>query len=282
MLSTPILFVLFTIFFGLLALQRSYRIQKKEQEKNLRGLDTLTSLMNIIKLTQQHRGLQTSIFNGQKTALNPLLALENQLNHSFRELTSSETKADKTTLKFIHNAQKQWLSLLKSPNKNINKNFQQHSKLIQRLLDCLWDLADEYALTSHPNKQIQNLASDLIRTLPELTEAIGQVRAITLQIANSRYCSADKKLQLLFTLSKIQRELPLIRSKLDSESHLELTLFIEETTRSVEDQELSNRNPETFFVEASLHIDVIFNYIQAGLNDLKGQVIHHSRQKKRI
>ena len=112
------------------------------------------------------------------------------------------------------------------------------------------------------------MAHDLVRTLPELTEAIGQVRAITLQVSNSKHCSADKKLQLLFTLSKIKRDLPQIQEKLESQSFRKLVEFIEDIARSVEDQALGNRNPDIFFKEASLHIDMIFHYINTGLNDL--------------
>ncbi|OUR69419.1 hypothetical protein A9Q77_08435 [Marinomonas sp. 42_23_T18] len=279
--SLPIIFILLILALSALALLRSYQVRRSEHDKSIQGLHTLTLLIDIIKFTQQHRGLQAGLLNGQKIPLNALLSLEKKINTHYAALSNNKTKIDKTILRFTHKAQSQWQNILKHPNQDINKSFYQHSSVIQRLLDCLWDLADEFSLTSHSNQNIQNLANDLVRTFPKLSESIGQVRAITLQITNSKYCSADKKLLLLFTLGKIQRELPLIQQKLHSDSYKKLSLFIEEIKISVEDQALGNRNPEAFFADASTHMDVIFHYIQTGLVELKEQISSASRHTQK-
>lgn len=271
--STPTIFILFILALGALALLRSHQVRRHEHDKSIQGLHTLTRLIDIIKYTQQHRGLQAGLLNGQEVSLNAMNSLERKINANYAALSLNKTKIDKTILRFTGKAQSQWQNILMHPNQDINKSFYQHSSVIQRLLDCLWDLADEFSITSHADQNIQDLANDLVRTFPKLSESIGQVRAITLQITNSKYCSADKKLLLLFTLGKIQRELPLIQQKLHSDSYKQLSLFIEEIKISVEDQALGNRNPEAFFAEASIHIDAIFHYIQTGLGELKEQII---------
>lgn len=276
MLSTPILFILFLGAFLSLALFRFYHLKRKEKAKSLQGLATLTLLIDIIKLTQQHRGLQSGLLNGQSQVLNDLIKQEQSLNSQYQMLMNDKMMGDKVSRRLISKAYTQWQNVLNKPSPDINRNFHQHSRLIQRLLDCLWDLADEYSLTSHRDKQIQILSNDLVRTLPELTEAIGQVRAITLQITNTKYCSADKKLQLLFTLGKIKRDLTQIEHKLDQNRYLKLLSFIKEVTQSVEDHALGNRNPEAFFAEASLHMEVIFNEIRAGFEDLQGKISNAS------
>ena len=276
MLSTPILFILFLGAFLSLALFRFYHLKRKEKAKSLQGLATLTLLIDIIKLTQQHRGLQSGLLNGQSQVLNDLIKQEQSLNSQYQMLMNDKMMGDKVSRRLISKAYTQWQNVLNKPSPDINRNFHQHSRLIQRLLDCLWDLADEYSLTSHRDKQIQILSNDLVRTLPELTEAIGQVRAITLQVTNTKYCSADKKLQLLFTLGKIKRDLTQIEHKLDQNRYLKLLIFIKEVTQSVEDHALGNRNPEAFFAEASLHMEVIFNEIRAGFEDLQGKISNAS------
>lgn len=269
---SPILLILFVLFFVLLALYRFNSGHKKARTKNLQGLAALTQLIDIIKLTQQHRGLYAGMINGQQVSQSNLQSIENQINQNYKKLVNSETQRDKSLKRFTLKSYNMWKSILQNPSKDVNKSFHLHSSLIQRQLDCLWDIADDFALTSHTDQNIQELANDLVRTLPKLTEAIGQVRAITLQVTHSKYCSADKKLLLLFTLGKIQRDLAQVQPKLQKESYDKLHRFILEMTKSVEDQALSERNPDTFFKEASSHIDVIFSNIQTGLNDLKNQI----------
>ncbi|MGB0943269.1 MAG: hypothetical protein ACPGUE_12735 [Marinomonas sp.] len=277
--SSPILFALLIGLFTLFACYRLYLARKQAKAKSLRGLSALTHIIDIIKLTQQHRGLYAGRLNGQNVSQANLNTIRTQIDRHYDQLINSPDKALKRLIRKSH---QMWGALLINPTQDVNKSFHLHSSLIQRLLDCLWDIADEYALTSHTDQNIQNLANDLVRTLPKLTEAIGQVRAITLQVTNTKYCSADKKLLLLFTLGKIQRDLSQVKPKLQKQSYDNLVAFIEEITKSVEDQALSNRNPDSFFTEASSHIDIIFNNIQSGLKELKAQVLLEPKHRKRI
>lgn len=281
MLSSLTLFALFIFILSLLAIYRFYHARKQAKERSLRGITAVTRLIDIIKLTQEHRALYVEHLKGQDLAKNQLEAIEKQINQRYLVLIGKGKDLDKTLKRFAQKSQRIWGNILQNPSRDINKSFHTHSSLIQRLLDCLWDIADDYSLTTHTDHNIQSLANDLVRTLPKLTEAIGQVRAIALQITHSKYCSSDKKLLLLFTLSKIQRDLSQVQPKLQKQHYNKLTSFIEEITKSVEDQALSDRNPDTFFNEAGSHIDIIFNNIQTGLNELKTQVILQPKQRKR-
>lgn len=279
--TSPILFTLLIGLFTLFACYKLYYARKQAKAKSLRGLAALTRIIDVIKLTQQHRGLYAGRLNGHDISQASLKAISTQINQHYNQLMIAPDKTDKALKRLIKKSHHMWETLLVNPTQDVNKSFHLHSSLIQRLLDCLWDIADEYALTSHSDQHIQDLANDLVRTLPKLTEAIGQVRAITLQVTNTKYCSADKKLLLLFTLGKIQRDLIQVKPKLQQQSYENLVNFIEEITKSVEDQVLSNRNPDSFFTEASSHIDIIFNNIQMGLNELKAQVLLQPKQRKR-
>ena len=152
------------------------------------------------------------------------------------------------------------------------ESFRVHSRLIDRQLDALWDMSDEFSLTSNNQINIRHLAQQLIQTLPELTEALGQIRALTVQVASKQAMSADKKLQLLFTLGKIEEHHQNLITPLPEETNQKLMTFIDMIKQNTHNGFLSRKKPDQLFQDSSEVIDALFAFIQTGLEALKGAI----------
>lgn len=266
--------LLAAVCFGLLALSLIRLVQTKKQarQKSIIGLELINTLMSIIKLTQQHRGMHSGYLNGQHALETKLKALESELSSHFKTLSDAHKHFDPRTFQSLQAEQRQWQKLIQRNDLNANISFQLHSSLIKRLLDSLWDMADDFGLTTSRSLDVKALSNKLVRTLPELAESIGQVRALTMQVSNSDRCTPDKKLHLLFTLAKIEKEISQIQDTVGSQTCHAIQTFVDEVRLSVDQQTLSDRNPDIFFQEATKNIDAIFQNIQQGLNTIKTQL----------
>lgn len=256
----------------ILSLMRFIQTKKQARQKSISGLELINRLMTIIQLTQQHRGMHSGFLNGQQALASKLHSLEAELNDHYNHLSAAQKQFDVRTYQCLQAEQRQWLKLLARDDLNANLSFQLHSSLIKRLLDSLWDMADDFALTTSHNQEVQSLSNQLVRSLPELAESIGQVRALTMQVSNSDRCTPDKKLHLLFTLAKIEQEMAKIPNTMTSQTNQSIQDFVNEVRQCVEQQTLSDRNPDIFFQQATQNIDAIFQYIQQGLNTIKSQL----------
>jgi hypothetical protein len=133
-------------------------------------------------------------------------------------------------------------------------------------------MSDEFSLTSNHQEHIQNSAQQLVKTLPELAESLGQVRALSVQVASKHEMSADKKLQLLFTLGKIEEHHKNLTTPLPQTTDKRLITFIQEIKYSINHSTLDKLNPDAIFQQATQVIDEIFVFIFAGFDSLKTSI----------
>jgi len=153
---TTQIILLVALCFGLLSLTIIRLLQTKAQahKKNLRGLNILDKLVSIVKLTQQHRGMQAGFLNGQLNVKSKLLIIEQETIKHYKDIQTLSRQLDPKTYTAIHSEFMQWQRLLDRSGDDADSSFQAHSGLIARLLDSLWDMADDFALTTNPNSKI--------------------------------------------------------------------------------------------------------------------------------
>lgn len=272
-MNTPI--ILATVFFSallMLALIRFFQTRSKARKDKVIGLNVLNLLVSLIKLTQQHRGMHSGFLNGQASMAEKLRDNEQEIGLLWKELHTYRDRINSRSYSYLHQELQQWHKIVNQADSNANLSFRAHSGLVARLLDSLWDIADDFALTTSSNEKVQQLSNLLIKTLPELAESIGQVRALTMQVSNSDRCAPDKKLQLIYTLASIDQNMEKARKELSQKNYTDLKVFVEDVRNSVNDMSLAERNPDDFFKQATGHIDSIFVQIQTGLRSIRREL----------
>ncbi|MBJ7538522.1 nitrate- and nitrite sensing domain-containing protein [Marinomonas transparens] len=270
--------ILISLFVGIcvaiivLAISRQIWAKKQSKQKSINGVSGIKQLIELIKLTQQHRGMHSGFINGQSEFKSKLDSLESNIQYRYKALLKFEAEQKYPDSLSSHYQFKQWQRLIQANNITSSESFQLHSGLIARQLDALWDMSDEFALTSNHDEEIRSSAQRFVKTLPELAEAFGQVRALSVQIASTQTISSDKKLQLVFTLGKIEKHLHALRSSLAKKDYEHLNQYVQKVTLSIKEQNINKQNPDTLFKEATQIIDEVFSFIHSGFEQLKQKV----------
>ncbi|TDP01265.1 nitrate- and nitrite sensing domain-containing protein [Marinomonas balearica] len=272
---TLTLFIALSIIVGLsfLAVFSTVWSKKAAKDRAINGLEGLKQLIGIIKLIQQHRGIHSGYLNGKTDYKGKLASLETDIQHRFTVLKQfEETHSFKQGFGATE-LQHRWKRLTQASFQSSNESFRAHSGLISRLLDTLWDVSDKFGLTTHPDAAIRELAAQFVRNIPELTESIGQIRALSVQAASHNEVSADKKLQLLYTLSRIESRLVGLDQHFPERSIKHISSFIAVIRQGIENQSLRDQDPDVLFKEATEVIDQLYEGVLKGYSTLREKVI---------
>jgi len=263
------LFALTCVTIIILAIGRQIWSKKASKQRAIMGISGITLFIELIKITQQHRGMHSGFLNGKFEFKTKLATLESDISKLYTSLLEFEKCHAYPQSLSTHYPFKQWQRLVENSTLKSAESFQLHSGLIARQLDAVWDMSDEFSLTSNHHEHIQNLAQQLVRTLPELAESLGQVRALSVQVASKQEMSADKKLQLLFTLGKIEEHHQKLTTPLPHLTNAQLISFMQEIKQSINNSTLYKQNPDAIFQQATQVIDDVFIFILTGFDSLK-------------
>ncbi|REG84227.1 nitrate- and nitrite sensing domain-containing protein [Marinomonas pollencensis] len=255
-----------------LAIARHHYSKKSAKRRSYQGLEGSKQLIELIKLTQQHRGMHSGFLNGQSEFSSKLDSLKADISHRYNTLlrleqTLNYPKQLSCQLQYI-----QWQKLIRHSALNSAQSFQTHSRLIARLLDSLWDMSDEFALTSSQDDTVRALAQQYIKTLPNMAEALGQIRALSVQVAAKHSLSSDKKLQLLFTLGKVDAHIDHLDQSHSVQEKQKIRDFVAQIRKKTDNQELLNSQPDDLFKDATLIIDGVFALIFTGVDRLQKRI----------
>jgi signal transduction histidine kinase len=179
----------------------------------LQGLAPAQLMLNIIQYTQQHRGLSTRYL----ADINPINSERNnaeraaksqQLNAAIAELVRHTGIVSNPHLFApIKLYMDYWSSFeSKIPHKDIDtdESIQLHTALIRMQLDCLQIIVDEYQLSLDPSENSYFLILASLNNLPETTEVLGQIRALSVRtLAHKSISNAERtQLEALLLISK--------------------------------------------------------------------------------
>ncbi|WCN15090.1 hypothetical protein GV054_19765 [Marinomonas mediterranea] len=273
MTLTLVISIVIIIGLSVLALLTTLWSKKAAKARASIGLEGLKQLIGIIKLIQQHRGLHSAFLNGKADYKAKLSSLETDIQHRFTVLQQFEETHSYKQGFGTKALQLRWQRLIQTHLQSSNESFRAHSGAISRLLDTLWDVADKFGLTTHPDEKIRELAAQFVRNIPELTESIGQIRALSVQAASHHELSADKKLQLLYTLSRIESRLVGLDQYYSEKSLKHIASFIGVIRQGTENQSLGDQDPDTLFKEATSVIDQLYEGVLKGFSTLHEKVL---------
>lgn len=266
------LFILTCISILILAVSRQILSKTAAKKRSLSGISGILLFIELIKITQQHRGMHSGFLSGNHEFKTKLGKLELDIDKLYQKLLSFENLHAYPASLSAQYPLKQWQRLLNNESIDSATSFQLHSGLIARQLDAIWDMSDEFSLTSNRHEGIRHSAIQLVKTLPELAESVGQVRALCVQIASKHEMRADKKLQLVFTLEKIESHISMLITPLPHSSNALLVNFITKIKHHIHDATLDQENPDALFGQATQVIDEIYHFIFSGFNTLENDV----------
>ena len=148
----------------------------------LNGIAPSRSLLNLMRLTQQHRGLSANVLGGK-------VELEAQRAAKQAEIDAAVSQFDAVVKRDVDNARvradwlravEQWQSLAKAlPARSVDgaQSFALHTALISDQIDLHDRVADHFGLSLDPQAGTYFLVLSTLQHMPRLTEALGQARA---------------------------------------------------------------------------------------------------------
>ena len=259
-------------FLSGLATLRYYYSLKHSREMTLKGIDALRQLLEIIKLIQQHRALHSGVLNGNQDFKPKLQLIESDLTHRFTTLEQFQLNSSNPFQVGIKSLKARWQNLLNQTHHSAEESFRAHSGMIGRALDGLWEIADKYGLTTNADPDVRILATQMVKTVPELTESLAQIRGLSVQVASRHEISSDKKLQLMYTLTRIEERLSSLQQHFPSSGLSKLQDFLSVVRSGTEDASLREQDPEYLFKESTQVIDQLYDCILNGFKTINTKV----------
>jgi methyl-accepting chemotaxis protein len=158
----------------------SARTQIGATRAELSGLRYSSELRSLVLHLQQHRGLAAIVLNGNEAKKADLLAKAQEVRADTRRISALEAGPSDAG-----NIAANWSKLQQQAESLVERtlsldgptSFREHTALIGQLKDFLVDIADNSALTVDPDPDSHYLITTLTAQVPELLEAMGQLRA---------------------------------------------------------------------------------------------------------
>jgi methyl-accepting chemotaxis protein len=146
------------------------------------GIAPARSLLKVIQLAQQHRGLTAMVLNGQASQETARAGKQQELERAVEAADAlAQQRGDGSAYRaaWTNNA-RDWAALRERVNGRAltpADSFAMHTRLIGALLVTMEESADEFGLTLDPELDSYKLMLVTNFTLPALTEELGKARA---------------------------------------------------------------------------------------------------------
>lgn len=179
-------------------------------ETEQQGLPHVKLMLNIIQRTQQHRGLSARFLQDYSMSKDDRRSKAEELEAA---IFAYEVYFDKHPNPVQREAFAQlvgkWHDVHRSVSQkavNPRESFNRHSALIYDQLQFLQSILDFYRLSLDPEADGYFLIEASLMRLPELTETLGKVRALGVELLTKGSATAEERMQVsaLLLMSKTQ------------------------------------------------------------------------------
>lgn len=176
-------------------------IKKSEYEEafyRLKGSEYNLSLSKLLQLTAKHRGQMARILNGDSSAKEDSVKVEDEIDSAFKvflNLNEEEGKKFKV-YELSKELFKEW-NLLKEVNLTLSpgESYTQHVGLIKKMLNVNNEVGETSGLFLDPDKDTYFMIDVSLSKLPYLAEKLGQLRGTGLAylVKGSKANPSEKK-----------------------------------------------------------------------------------------
>ncbi|MCX7156602.1 MAG: methyl-accepting chemotaxis protein [Rhodocyclales bacterium] len=150
-------------------------------EKELAGFQPTRSALNLIKLTQEHRGMTAGALGGNQKLVEELVPKKAAVVNAVAALDADvKTIADPRIQERWRNAAQEWGKLatdLANRSVDLPTSFARHTKLIGEYLVLLDGLVDHFGLSLDSKAENNFLIKAAYGSIAQLNESFGQLRA---------------------------------------------------------------------------------------------------------
>lgn len=151
-------------------------------QAELDGLNPSHQLLDVIRLTQQHRGQSANVLSGNAAAVPQRAAVQAQLEKAvaqFGEIATTQidnarVRADWSKL---HSTGDTLVKAVAAGAVSVADSASRHTALIADLIDLHDRVLDHHGLTLDPEADAYFLIISALQQMPRLTEILGQARA---------------------------------------------------------------------------------------------------------
>ncbi len=145
------------------------------------GLAPAREMLKLVQLTQQHRGLSASLLGGNESAAAPRQAKQAEVEASLARTRQALGDLDDAALgQRLDRIRAEWSTLAAGVSGNSVRGADSnrlHIALIDRELGLIDDVANSSGLARDTDIRTHYLQKAVLGQLPQLTEALGQMRA---------------------------------------------------------------------------------------------------------
>jgi methyl-accepting chemotaxis protein len=251
------------------------------------------ALLQLVRLTQQHRGLSAQWLGGIETAGGPRAQRQQDLDGAWAAAASALQATGETRLaERLGQLAQDWKSLpgaVASRQIAALDSFTRHTALVQAQLVLLQDLAQASGIVRHPVPHGYYLQAAVLEHLPLATEMFGQLRARgSLLLARGEIGSVERA--RLETLTELGRErnaqaLTLLEraAQADAAAHApivqpqaqaarEVQAMLKQAKEEILEASTLQLEPAVWFATSTRAIDAQFALIDAGMRALDAEL----------
>ncbi|MUT64656.1 methyl-accepting chemotaxis protein [Paenibacillus sp. NEAU-GSW1] len=187
-------------------LQEEITIAEEEQV----GVAYIHSLMPLIIHIQEHRGHANGLLNGNSASEAKLSETEQKIAADIEQIKKANAAASGTL-----NNDELWSQIVKDWNDlqastkslKVKESFDQHSALIQNVLNLATNAADQSGLSLDPEIDSFYLMDIMVNRLPLIVELSGKARGQGNGILIKQFMTPDEKIELTVEKNRIEESL---------------------------------------------------------------------------
>ncbi len=206
-------FALLALFGGVLALA-PLTLYVRESNKTIdaanleaRGIIPIQALLNLVRVTQQHRGISAMVLGGNDAAKGPRATKQDEVDQAAAAMDAvAKQVGDADIADKWQQAKAKWTAIPgKIAQQSISgkDSFTQHTTLISDLLKINGMLVDRFGLSVDPEPDTRNLIESALVQSPQLTEALGRMRAKGAGLLVGKNATVEERSSILGMIDQI-------------------------------------------------------------------------------
>ena len=164
------------------------------------GIEPARALLKLIQLTQQHRGLSAAVLGGNAGMAEQRQAVRDQVAAQVAAVLPALQGLGDAQLSSRHEGMRsEWQALVQAVDARALQgadSFNRHTALVARQLALLQDVTHVSGIVLHPQAGGYFLQNGVLLSLPDVAEALGQMRARGSAVLTRGEASAADRAQL--------------------------------------------------------------------------------------
>jgi methyl-accepting chemotaxis protein len=162
------------------------------------GMPAVSTVLRLIQLTQQHRGLSAMVLGGTASAEDKRAGIQRDVDQAVAAVDALVARIGRSALSTDWAAMREsWKTLgagVAGRGLTVPQSFAGHTALIGKLLRLNETVGDFYGLSQDPGRDTSQLIQSMYYQLPYLSEELGRLRGKGAGLLSTKTASAEDRL----------------------------------------------------------------------------------------